>query len=66
MQFGMLSRILQGTCTYITWDDVNVDTSTLREGALLEVSGRLKSIVKHRILGLGERVRGSKKRVDRS
>jgi len=27
-----------------------------REGALLGVSGRVKSIVKHRILGVGKRI----------
>jgi len=30
------------------------------EGALLGVSGRLNSIVKHRILGLGKRMSGAK------
>jgi len=32
-----------------------------QEGALLRVSGQLKSIVKHRILGLGKRVSCAKK-----
>jgi len=39
---------------------------TPREGTLLGLSGRLKGIVKHRILRFGERVSCAETRVDRS
>jgi len=47
MQFGMLSRWVQGTS--ITWD---VDAPMHGKGTI-GVSGQLKSIVKHRILRVG-------------
>jgi len=46
MQFGILSEVGPGTC--ITWD---VDAPV--ERGIFGVSGQLKSIVKHRILGDG-------------
>jgi len=48
MQFGMLSPVDPEKDVL---DEVQMAP---REGALLWVSGRLKSIVKHRILGVGQ------------